>query len=131
MLKVAILVACQEGTAGLGPGDGFDRIKGIEDARGHREGCAADSELGQAIVNGAGVGHQPALVDAIPRRASWAPSKFSCARCPSLRVNGTGLSTLRERLKLAFGTEAALRLYTNDPHRFCAKIELPAERMVL
>jgi len=44
--------------------------------------------------------------------------------------NGTGLSTLRERLKLAFGPEAALRLYDNDPQGFCAEIELPTRRLL-
>ena len=42
---------------------------------------------------------------------------------------GTGLSTLRGRLQLAFGPEAALRLSDNDPHGFRAEIELPAERL--
>ncbi len=38
---------------------------------------------------------------------------------------GTGLSTLRERLRLAFGNEASLRLYDNDPHGFCAEVDIP------
>ena len=42
---------------------------------------------------------------------------------------GTGLATLRERLELAFGPEAALRLSGNDPQGFCAEIEFPAERL--
>lgn len=42
-------------------------------------------------------------------------------------TTGTGLSTLRERLKLAFGNGAALRLYDNDPHGFCAEIDIPFE----
>lgn len=41
---------------------------------------------------------------------------------------GTGLSTLRERLRLAFGSGAALRLYDNDPHGFCAEIDMPIGR---
>ncbi len=41
---------------------------------------------------------------------------------------GTGLSTLRERLNLAFGPAAALRLYDNDPHGFCAEIDMPIGR---
>jgi Histidine kinase len=40
-------------------------------------------------------------------------------------TSGTGLSTLRQRLKLAFGPAAALRLYDNDPHGFCAEIDIP------
>jgi Histidine kinase len=40
-------------------------------------------------------------------------------------TSGTGLATLRERLKLAFGPAAALRLYDNDPHGFCAEIDIP------
>lgn len=41
---------------------------------------------------------------------------------------GTGLATLRERLKLAFGSKAALRLYDNDPHGFCAEMDIPIGR---
>ena len=39
---------------------------------------------------------------------------------------GTGLANLRERLKLAFGDAAALRLIAVEPHGTCAEIELPA-----
>lgn len=42
---------------------------------------------------------------------------------------GSGLSTLRERLQLAFGAEAQLRLSEVQPHGVLAEIELPAERL--
>jgi len=38
---------------------------------------------------------------------------------------GTGLSTLRERLKLAFGGEAQLTLTEIAPHGVCAEISFP------
>jgi sensor histidine kinase YesM len=41
---------------------------------------------------------------------------------------GTGLSTLRERLQLAFGGEAQLRLTEVDPHGVCAELDLPARQ---
>jgi LytS/YehU family sensor histidine kinase len=39
---------------------------------------------------------------------------------------GTGLTTLRERLKLVFGDEAQLRLTEQQPHGVCAELEFPA-----
>lgn len=39
---------------------------------------------------------------------------------------GTGLSTLRERLQLAFGGDAQLRLIARQPHGVCAEVDLPA-----
>jgi LytS/YehU family sensor histidine kinase len=39
---------------------------------------------------------------------------------------GTGLSTLRERLRLAFGDEATLRLNEVSPSGVCAEVEFPA-----
>lgn len=39
---------------------------------------------------------------------------------------GTGLTTLRERLQLAFGNEAQLRLTEVEPHGVCAELEFPA-----
>lgn len=39
---------------------------------------------------------------------------------------GTGLSTLRERLELAFGDAAQLRLYGCAPRGVCAELDLPA-----
>jgi len=39
---------------------------------------------------------------------------------------GTGLSTLRERLKLAFSGDAQLTLTENVPHGVCAEISFPA-----
>jgi LytS/YehU family sensor histidine kinase len=39
---------------------------------------------------------------------------------------GTGLSTLRERLKLTFGGEAQLRLTEQQPRGVCAELEFPA-----
>ncbi len=39
---------------------------------------------------------------------------------------GTGLSTLRERLRLIFGDNTQLRLSANAPHGVCAEIEFPA-----
>jgi signal transduction histidine kinase len=40
---------------------------------------------------------------------------------------GTGLSTLRERLQLAFGGDASLRLSAVEPHGVCAELEFPAQ----
>ncbi|MGH8077446.1 MAG: sensor histidine kinase [Lysobacter sp.] len=39
---------------------------------------------------------------------------------------GTGLANLRERLQLAFGGDAQLRLMALQPHGVCAEIEFPA-----
>ena len=39
---------------------------------------------------------------------------------------GTGLSTLRERLQLAFGGAAQLRLTEIEPHGVCATLDMPA-----
>jgi two-component sensor histidine kinase len=39
---------------------------------------------------------------------------------------GTGLTTLRERLKLSFGGEAQLRLSELQPHGVCVELEFPA-----
>ena len=41
---------------------------------------------------------------------------------------GTGLSTLRERLQLAFGGDAQLRLIEVEPHGVCAELEFPARQ---
>ncbi len=41
---------------------------------------------------------------------------------------GTGLSTLRERLNLAFRGDAALRLNALEPHGLCADLDFPAEK---
>jgi hypothetical protein len=41
---------------------------------------------------------------------------------------GTGLSTLRERLQLAFGGDAQLRLTEVEPHGVSAELEFPAQR---
>jgi signal transduction histidine kinase len=40
---------------------------------------------------------------------------------------GSGLKALRERLALAFGTGAALRLFEREPHGFRAEVQFPAE----
>ena len=42
---------------------------------------------------------------------------------------GTGLSTLRERLKLAFGGEAQLTLTEVVPHGVCAEISFPGREV--
>ena len=39
---------------------------------------------------------------------------------------GTGLSNLRERLSLAFGPDAQLRLHLREPQGVCAEVEFPA-----
>lgn len=39
---------------------------------------------------------------------------------------GTGLSTLRERLRLIFGDEAQLRISAQEPRGVCAELDLPA-----
>jgi LytS/YehU family sensor histidine kinase len=41
---------------------------------------------------------------------------------------GTGLSTLRERLQIAFGGDAHLRLTEVEPHGVCAELDFPAQR---
>jgi two-component sensor histidine kinase len=41
---------------------------------------------------------------------------------------GTGLSTLRERMQLAFGGDAQLRLTEVQPHGVCAELEFPARQ---
>lgn len=41
--------------------------------------------------------------------------------------SGTGLKALRERLALAFGEGAALRLFEREPHGFRAEVQFPAE----
>lgn len=38
---------------------------------------------------------------------------------------GTGLASLRERLQLAFGGTAELRLHEVEPHGMCAEVEIP------
>jgi sensor histidine kinase YesM len=43
---------------------------------------------------------------------------------------GTGLSSLRERLALAFGGNADLRIVESVPNGVCAEVEFPAERAV-
>jgi len=43
--------------------------------------------------------------------------------------DGTGLATLRERLQLAFGGDARLRLTANQPRGVCAELDFPAERI--
>jgi Histidine kinase/Histidine kinase-, DNA gyrase B-, and HSP90-like ATPase len=43
---------------------------------------------------------------------------------------GTGLSTLRERLQLAFGGDAQVRLIAVEPHGVCAELSFPAEQGV-
>jgi signal transduction histidine kinase len=40
---------------------------------------------------------------------------------------GTGLKALRERLALAFGEAAALRLFEREPHGFKVEVQFPAE----
>jgi len=41
---------------------------------------------------------------------------------------GTGLSTLRERLQLAFGGDAQLSLTEVEPHGVCAELDFPARQ---
>jgi hypothetical protein len=41
---------------------------------------------------------------------------------------GTGLSTLRERLQLAFGGKVQLRLTEVEPHGVCVELEFPAQQ---
>lgn len=43
--------------------------------------------------------------------------------------SGTGLSTLRERLQLAFGGDARLRITAQRPRGVCAEVDLPARQM--
>jgi sensor histidine kinase YesM len=43
---------------------------------------------------------------------------------------GTGLSNLRERLQLAFGGDAHLRLSPLEPHGVCAQVDFPVGRSV-
>jgi len=46
---------------------------------------------------------------------------------PAADGQGTGLTTLRERLQLAFGGDAHLRLSAVSPHGACAELEFPAQ----
>ena len=41
---------------------------------------------------------------------------------------GTGLTNLRERLQLAFGGDAQLRLSAIEPHGVCAELDVPARQ---
>ena len=41
---------------------------------------------------------------------------------------GTGLSTLRERLQLAFGGDAQMRVTALETHGVCAELDFPAQR---
>jgi sensor histidine kinase YesM len=41
---------------------------------------------------------------------------------------GTGLANLRERLQLAFGGDARVRLSDNPPHGVRAEIDFPARK---
>jgi signal transduction histidine kinase len=41
---------------------------------------------------------------------------------------GTGLSSLRERLQLAFGSDVHVRLTEIEPHGVCAEADFPARR---
>jgi len=42
---------------------------------------------------------------------------------------GTGLTTLRERLRLAFGEDVQLRVSAAEPQGVCAELEMPAREM--
>ena len=46
---------------------------------------------------------------------------------PTADGPGTGLTTLRERLRLAFGGDAHVRLSAISPHGVCAELEFPAQ----
>ena len=46
---------------------------------------------------------------------------------PTTDGQGTGLTTLRERLQLAFGGDAHVRLSALTPHGVCAELEFPAQ----
>src|SRR5207245_1189237 len=48
---------------------------------------------------------------------------------PAADGQGTGLTTLRERLQLAFGGDAHLRLSAVSPHGACAELEFPAQAL--
>ena len=48
--------------------------------------------------------------------------------CKTDQTRGTGLSTLRERLDLAFGGDARLSLSPIEPHGVCAEIDFPIRR---
>jgi len=47
---------------------------------------------------------------------------------PTSEGLGTGLSTLRERLQLAFGGDAQLRLFELEPHGVSAEVDFPARQ---
>jgi hypothetical protein len=44
---------------------------------------------------------------------------------------GTGLSTLRERLQIAYGNTASLQLTEVAPHGVCAELQLPADQQTV
>ncbi len=66
------------------------------------------------------------------RCATAAASCASATRASGLKATGdglgTGLSTLRERLQLAFGGDAQLRLTEVEPHGVCAELDFPARQ---
>ena len=47
----------------------------------------------------------------------------------STRGLGTGLSTLRERLRLAYGADAQLNITEVRPHGVCAEIVFPVREV--
>jgi LytS/YehU family sensor histidine kinase len=42
---------------------------------------------------------------------------------------GTGLATLRERLALAFGSDARLNISAQQPRGVCAELDIPAREV--
>ena len=49
---------------------------------------------------------------------------------PTGEATGTGLTSLRERLRLMFGDDAALRISAREPRGVCAEVDLPAPERV-
>jgi LytS/YehU family sensor histidine kinase len=44
---------------------------------------------------------------------------------PTGEGTGTGLTSLRERLRLMFGDDATLRISAREPRGVCAEVDLP------
>lgn len=53
----------------------------------------------------------------------------TCEGLPGSNDQGTGLATLRERLRLAYRGEAHLRIRATEPHGTCAELVFPASEV--
>ena len=72
-------------------------------------------------------GHIEIQVQRLDGRCMVRVSDTGSGLRPKPEGHGTGLTTLRERLQLAFGGDAVLRLSPLSPHGACAELEFPAQ----